>query len=76
MEGARRVTSPTLDPNKATGTANPAADLVLTAQIEPFDSFWEGPGDVEKGGAATPVITQRTETAMQADSRRMLENGI
>ncbi len=43
------MTSPTLDPNKATGTANPAADLVLTAQIEPFDSFWEGPGDVEKG---------------------------
>ncbi len=27
-------------------------------------------------GAATTVITQRTETAMQADYRRMLENGI
>jgi 2-polyprenyl-3-methyl-5-hydroxy-6-metoxy-1,4-benzoquinol methylase len=26
-----------------------AADLDLTAKIEPFDSFWEGPEDIEKG---------------------------
>jgi 2-polyprenyl-3-methyl-5-hydroxy-6-metoxy-1,4-benzoquinol methylase len=32
------------------GTAlDPAADMDLTAKIEPFDSFWEGPEDVEKG---------------------------
>ena len=30
-------------------TAGPAADLELTAQMEPFDSFWEGPEDVDKG---------------------------
>lgn len=29
--------------------ADPLANLDLTAQIEPFDSFWEGPEDVEKG---------------------------
>jgi SAM-dependent methyltransferase len=26
-----------------------AAELELTAKIEPFDSFWEGPEDIEKG---------------------------
>jgi 2-polyprenyl-3-methyl-5-hydroxy-6-metoxy-1,4-benzoquinol methylase len=29
--------------------ADPAATLDLTAKLEPFDSFWEGPEDVEKG---------------------------
>ena len=28
---------------------DPAAALDLTAKIEPFDSFWEGPEDIEKG---------------------------
>jgi len=28
---------------------DPAATMDLAAQIEPFDSFWEGPEDVEKG---------------------------
>lgn len=28
---------------------DPAATMELTARIEPFDSFWEGPEDVEKG---------------------------
>ena len=28
---------------------DPAAKLALTAVIEPFDSFWEGPEDVESG---------------------------
>jgi len=28
---------------------DPAAELDLTAKIEPFDSFWEGPEDIEKG---------------------------
>ena len=29
--------------------ADPATSLDLTAKLEPFDSFWEGPDDVEKG---------------------------
>lgn len=33
-----------------TGQArDPRAELDLTARFEPFDSFWEGPEDVEKG---------------------------
>ena len=36
-----------------TGTAREreTADILgkLTAEIEPFDSFWEGPEDIEKG---------------------------
>ena len=38
-------------------TYNPETNLmlssrILTAKIEPFDSFWEGPEDVEKGDAS------------------------
>jgi SAM-dependent methyltransferase len=43
------MTSPDLDTKKPMGTADPTPDLQLTAQMEPFDSFWEGPEDVEKG---------------------------
>lgn len=32
-----------------TSAADPAADMDLTAKMEPFDSFWEGPEDIEKG---------------------------
>ncbi len=28
---------------------DPVADMDLTAKIEPFDSFWEGPENIEKG---------------------------
>ena len=28
---------------------DPAAEMDLAAKIEPFDSFWEGPEDIEKG---------------------------
>jgi SAM-dependent methyltransferase len=31
------------------GLLEGGAHLELTAQIEPFDSFWEGPRDIEKG---------------------------
>jgi 2-polyprenyl-3-methyl-5-hydroxy-6-metoxy-1,4-benzoquinol methylase len=31
--------------------AKPVANMELTAKIEPFDSFWEGPNEVEKGYA-------------------------
>ena len=33
----------------ASDWTEPLADESLAAQIEPFDSFWEGPEDVEKG---------------------------
>lgn len=29
--------------------ADPRASMDLTAKLEPFDSFWEGPEDIEKG---------------------------
>jgi SAM-dependent methyltransferase len=32
-----------------TGDLKAIADTPLTAKIEPFDSFWEGPANVEKG---------------------------
>lgn len=35
-------------PQAGSGRA-PAAERALTARIEPFDSFWEGPEDVQKG---------------------------
>lgn len=35
-------------PFEARGS-DPAGALDLTAKIEPFDSFWEGPEDIEKG---------------------------
>src|SRR5262249_19301197 len=31
------------------GELKAIADMPLTARIEPFDSFWEGPANVEKG---------------------------
>jgi nucleoside-diphosphate-sugar epimerase/2-polyprenyl-3-methyl-5-hydroxy-6-metoxy-1,4-benzoquinol methylase len=33
----------------ANGDLKAIADMPLTARIEPFDSFWEGPANVEKG---------------------------
>ena len=45
---ARTGSIPVGDPNdKDTGMT--ARRKELTAKIEPFDSFWEGPEDVEKG---------------------------
>jgi 2-polyprenyl-3-methyl-5-hydroxy-6-metoxy-1,4-benzoquinol methylase len=35
--------------SEADRALDPAAEVDLTAKIEPFDSFWEGPEDVEKG---------------------------
>jgi nucleoside-diphosphate-sugar epimerase/2-polyprenyl-3-methyl-5-hydroxy-6-metoxy-1,4-benzoquinol methylase len=40
--GAHHPTLPPVDPEAA-------ARLHLTAEIEPFDSFWEAPSDIEKG---------------------------
>jgi len=40
--GGHRRALPPLDPEEA-------ARLHLTAEIEPFDSFWEAPSDIEKG---------------------------
>ena len=34
---------------EAGAALDPAADTDLTAKIEPFDSFWEGPEDIERG---------------------------
>jgi SAM-dependent methyltransferase len=36
---------------KAVATIDPAATRELTGRIEPFDSFWEGPEDIESGYA-------------------------
>ena len=42
------------EPGRAAPTSDdpavdPAGGMELTAQMEPFDSFWEGPSDIEKG---------------------------
>lgn len=34
---------------RADAPEDPSATRELTAQMEPFDSFWEGPEDIEKG---------------------------
>jgi 2-polyprenyl-3-methyl-5-hydroxy-6-metoxy-1,4-benzoquinol methylase len=36
---------------RTVATVDPAATMELTGKIEPFDSFWEGPEDIESGYA-------------------------
>lgn len=36
-------------PAEIAAGVDPAGEMELTARMEPFDSFWEGPEDVEKG---------------------------
>lgn len=43
------MTGPGPELGKAALPVRPDAMAELTARIEPFDSFWEGPEDVEKG---------------------------
>jgi hypothetical protein len=30
-------------------TLHPAAERALSARLEPFDSYWQAPADVERG---------------------------
>ena len=43
------MTSPPSNQKELISAADPMGELELTAQIEPFDSFWEGPENIEKG---------------------------
>jgi 2-polyprenyl-3-methyl-5-hydroxy-6-metoxy-1,4-benzoquinol methylase len=43
------MTAPSPQPRNLPASVEPAGAMELAARIEPFDSFWEGPEDVDKG---------------------------
>ncbi|QBQ54404.1 class I SAM-dependent methyltransferase [Nitrosococcus wardiae] len=51
-KGEKLMSLPHPQTDNSQGPIDPASDMELTAQMEPFDSFWEGPEEpeeVEKG---------------------------